>query len=140
ADTFDYDGGPSFPELVAKGVHLQSDFRFNSYSFNAANSFTMYSAATGKITSPGIAGMNVNSIKQPLRTASVFEVPALDPYSWHQPVAGARVNNSRNVMSFVDGHVGFTKIYWDATNRGFAHAYSWNYDPPPGYDYRWSGD
>jgi hypothetical protein len=70
----------------------------------------------------------------------VFEFPALGPYSWHQRVEGARVNNSRNVMSFVDGHVGFIKLYWDATNHGFAHAYSWNYDPPLGYDYKWNGN
>ena len=50
-----------------------------------------------------------------------------------------------NVMSFVDGHVGYIRIYWDANRRiGFGgHLYptaSAEYDPPAGYNYKWSGD
>jgi len=39
----------------------------------------------------------------------------------------------------VDGHVSYVKIYWD-TNNVAGHLEAWQYDPPAGYDYKWSGD
>ncbi len=44
----------------------------------------------------------------------------------------------RNVMSFVDGHVSYIKMFWNGTPRfdGFPAIY----DPPDGYDYKWSGN
>jgi hypothetical protein len=47
---------------------------------------------------------------------------------------------ARDMVSFVDGHASYVKIYWDATNTSFGHVEAWNYDPPQGYDYKWSGD
>ena len=136
ADTFDCD---YHFETTQEGVHLQSKFGFNSYAFNAANSFTMYSQLTGPITSPGIAGRNMSSVKEPAKTALVAEFAALAPFSWHQPVKEI-ANNARALVSFVDGHVSYVKMYWDATNTYYGHVEAWNYDPPPGYDYKWSGD
>ncbi len=40
------------------------------------------------------------------------------------------------MTAFVDGHVAYTKIYW---NSNFDET-TCNYNPPPGYDYKWSGD
>ena len=37
------------------------------------------------------------------------------------------------MVSFVDGHVDFIKIYY----QGYLAIW---YDPPAGYDYKWSGD
>ena len=122
-----------------ESVHLQSKFRFNSYSFNAGNSFTMYSQLTGPITSPGIAGRKMSSIREPVKTILVAEFPAGVPFSWHQPVKSI-ANNARDMVSFVDGHTSYIKMYWDATNGSFGHAEAWHYDPPQGYDYKWSGD
>ena len=122
-----------------EGAHLQAKFRFNSYAFNAANSATMYSQLTGPITPPGIAGRKIGSVKEPVKTVLVAESPALVPFSWHQPVKEI-ANNARDMVGFVDGHASYIKMYWDATNFSFAHVEAWNYDPPQGYDYRWSGD
>ena len=70
------------------------------------------------------------------------EVAALVPYSWHDPsshgvASGDRTlyNDSKNVVSFVDGHVSYIKMYW---NQGHGPA-GW-YDPPVSYDYQWSPD
>lgn len=126
-------------DYTPESVHLQSKFGFNSYSFNAGNSFTMNSQLTGRITPPGIAGRKMSSVKQPVKTILVAEFPAGVPFSWHQPVKSI-ANNARDVVSFVDGHVSYIKMYWDATNCSFGHVEAWDYDPPPGYDYKWSGD
>lgn len=136
ADTFDCDYRS---EYSPEGVHLQAKFRFNSYTFNAANSFTMHSQLTGRITSPGIAGRKMSSVKEPVKTVLVAEMAALVPFSWHQPVKSI-ANNARDVVGFVDGHASYIKMYWDATNTYFAHVEAWNYDPPLGYEYKWSGD
>jgi hypothetical protein len=51
----------------------------------------------------------------------------------------ALFNNAMDMVSFVDGHVAYTKIYWGnvITNGGFMACY---YDPPASYDYQWSGN
>lgn len=41
-----------------------------------------------------------------------------------------------DMVSFVDGHVSYVKMYW---NGGFGFTgIACNYDPPEGYDYQWS--
>ncbi len=46
--------------------------------------------------------------------------------------------DARNVMSFVDGHVGYIKIYWNGVPKlDGAPAL---YEPPDGYDYKWTGN
>jgi prepilin-type N-terminal cleavage/methylation domain-containing protein len=132
ADTFYYD----YNDYVSESLHAQSRFRFASYAFNAGNSFT----APGQPTWPGIAGRKTGSIKEMEKTVLVAEFPALGPFSWHQPVGGGHVNNARNVVSFVDGHVSYIKIYWDAVNITDRHRESCQYDPPAAYGYKWSGD
>jgi prepilin-type processing-associated H-X9-DG protein len=79
----------------------------------------------------------------------VMEIPALSPYSWHDPkkpfsAENAVFNDARNMVSFVDGHVSYIKIYWN-TNRIVSGGISYitdaaDYDPPAGYDYKWSAD
>jgi prepilin-type processing-associated H-X9-DG protein len=50
-------------------------------------------------------------------------------------------DDARNMVSFVDGHVSYIKIFW---NPGPVQPGVWalaiQYDPPAGYDYRWSGN
>ena len=41
-------------------------------------------------------------------------------------------------MSFVDGHVGFIKMYWKGLPA--PEGFPFFYDPPTGYDYRSSGN
>ena len=41
-------------------------------------------------------------------------------------------------MSFVDGHVSYIKIYWNGSQGG--DGFSAFYEPPAGYEYKWSGN
>lgn len=141
ADTFYYN---NISSLVLQSFHLQTNYNYSSYVFNAGNIRDNYPFTNAF---PGIAGRKLTSIKTPARTVLVTEWPALIPYSWHQPkrlpsgVAG--VDDSKNLVSFVDGHVSYIKIYWDAdtsSHLGVPHIEAWHYDPPAGYDYQWSGD
>jgi prepilin-type N-terminal cleavage/methylation domain-containing protein len=127
--------------MTAQGRHQQSKYRYSSYAFNAGNLRADYPF---KHQFPGIAGRKLNTIKSPAKTVLVTEWCSLDPYSWHQslkehPPQNYGVNNARCVVSFVDGHVNYIPMYWDA-NTATAHIEAWYYDPPDGYDYKWSGD
>jgi prepilin-type processing-associated H-X9-DG protein len=93
---------------------------------------------------PGIAGQTMSSIMHPARTVLVAELPAFIPYSWHQPKRpfnkmNSIFNNSMNMVSFVDGHVSYLKMYWKGSWLP-GPVLAMDYDPPAGYDYQWSGD
>jgi Tfp pilus assembly protein PilE len=133
ADTFYYD----YNDRVSEGLHLQSHFDYSSYAFNGGN-LPMEEPRTPPW--PGIAGRKLSSIKSPVKTVLVVEFAALLPYSWHQPAgASGHYNNAQDVVSFVDGHSSFITMYWDAAVTK-DHIEAWQYDPPPDYDYKWSGD
>jgi len=134
ADTFYYD----YNDRVSQSLHLQPRYYYSSYAFNGGN----FPTGTSHVPRwPGIAGRKLSSIKDPLRTVLVAEFAALGPYSWHQPAgASGHYNNAQNMVSFVDGHVSFIKMYWDATNVVNGHLEAWQYEPPPAYAYKWSGD
>jgi len=144
ADTFyfDYAFTSSPHGYVLQSLCTQSNNDYSSYSFNAGNLNRAMFHGTN-FTEPGIAGMKLSSIKHPSRTVLVAEMPAFIPYSWHQPKrpfnqVNSIFNNSQNVISFVDGHVNYIKMYWDSAwplgILALAH------DPPAGYDYQWSGN
>ena len=42
--------------------------------------------------------------------------------------------DAQSVVAFVDGHVSFSKIYYDGYNAAYTR------DPIGGYDYKYSGD
>jgi hypothetical protein len=44
------------------------------------------------------------------------------------------------MVSFVDGHASYIKMFWDAANASGTHLEAWQYDPPYGYGYKWSGE
>ena len=131
ADTFCYTPG-DVPEYHAESSYDYYEPVYSSYIYNGANT------AVGP--RPGIAGMALGSIVNPAKTDVVTEQSASWLWSWHEPVkmpAGAwGVNDAKNMLSFADGHVGYTKIYWEAA----LETRSFNYDPPAGYDYKWSGE
>jgi len=132
ADTFYYE----YNDRVSEPHHLQPQYGFSSYAFNAGN---VPPSDPPVHPWPGIVGRKLNSIRDPVRTVLVSEFPALLPYSWHEPGRAGHCNNARNNLSFVDGHVSYLKIYWD-TNSVAGHLEAWQYDPPAGYDYQWSGN
>jgi prepilin-type N-terminal cleavage/methylation domain-containing protein len=135
SDTFYYTFGTSAPEYYTNsGLCEQSFTDFASYAFNGGNR-----RATNF---PGIAGMRLTSIRTPAKTLLILEAAAAIPFSWHKPQkAGGdyRFPNSMNTVSYVDGHADYIRMYFD-TNTYFMHLEAWNYNPPAGYDYQWSGD
>jgi prepilin-type processing-associated H-X9-DG protein len=146
ADTFYYEE-TVFAAYVPHGRHKQVVDDYSSYTFNGLNLLTNYPNFAYNGVLPGIGGIKLSAIKNPTKTVLVEEASALFPYSWHQPklpVPGGyqMFNDARNMISFVDGHVSYINIYWNSTisypnGNSSVAAY---YDPPAGYDYKWSGD
>ncbi len=135
ADQFSY---PDYGAArVSQSIHGQSRYDFSSYAFNGGNFNTNF---------PGIAGLRLGAIREPVRTVMIAETPALWPYSWHRPSRGAdfinesHYNNAPDMIGFVDGHVSYTKMFLDTKNVHRGHEEAWHYDPPAEYDYRWSGN
>jgi prepilin-type processing-associated H-X9-DG protein len=67
-----------------------------------------------------------------------MEWTAHAPLAWHKSKTGR--NNmpfycdAQSVVGFVDGHVSFSKIYYDGYNAAYTR------DPIRGYEYQYSGD
>ena len=71
----------------------------------------------------------------------VADQPAIFAYSWHQPESLTdpgpnEINDSMNMVGFVDGHVSYIRIYWDDTQSTFPSFYN----PPADYEYQWGED
>ena len=46
-------------------------------------------------------------------------------------------NDAKNMVSFVDGHASYVKIYWNTMNYpGGTRTLAVHYDPPARYDYQ----
>jgi prepilin-type N-terminal cleavage/methylation domain-containing protein len=146
ADTFYYD--ESSGVHVSHGLHEQrTPYDFSSYAFNGLNLLSNYPNFAYNGVLPGIGGKKLSSVKNSSKTLLVVEASALEPYSWHQPKppvlnGSPMYNDAKNMVSFVDGHVSYIKVFWNSTigypNGGISVAAY--YDPPAGYDYQWSGN
>jgi len=124
--------------LLSSGVNQQPRSDFSSYWFNG---FNETNPRSGQVV-PGLAGLPLNAVRQPERTILVAEVPAFFAYSWHKRQATEVkdtihhsppfYDQAADQVSFVDGHAAYIKMFCDRW-RGLAH----EYEPPPGYDYKW---
>jgi prepilin-type processing-associated H-X9-DG protein len=94
-------------------------------------------------TLQGLTAVKLSSVRHPGRTILLAEVPALLPYSWHDPLShgtadayfnGTVYNDSKNMVSFVDGHVSYIKMH---SEKDFPALFT---NPPASYDYQWSPD
>jgi len=108
-------------------LQTQLGHAFTSYTFNG------YEVGPGAI--PRITGQKLGAIKSPAMAVLAGEWPAFFGGSWH-PLVNGDCPDAKAGLSFVDGHVGFIKIYWD----GVADSDPCNYEPPAGYDYNWDGE
>lgn len=136
ADTFYLDifsgHGTWPPGCLEESLHDQPVMDFSSYGFNGGDNLTRI-AGTRVYTRVGLGGVKLSAVKHPARTLLVVENSAPAPWSWHEPVRRAQFNDAKSVVSFVDSHVAFVKMYWDSSKlyAGFC-------DPPAGYDYQWT--
>jgi prepilin-type N-terminal cleavage/methylation domain-containing protein len=136
ADTFYYEFSATNQDYIAASLHDQAAYDYSSYWFNSGTP-TRFGT-----NSPGLVERNINSIRQPEKTVLVAEMPAFQPWSWHDPKRPLPkghewpcFKDAKDNLSFVDGHVNYVKIYWETS-----HSPTAAFDPPPGYDYKWSGD
>ncbi len=140
ADNFYFDG-----VYEAGSYHGSSNVDFSSYAYNGLGGTTNAPPTLpGQTYLPGLFGRKLASINDPAKTVLVDEFSAFWPFSWHEtqlPPPGQDgnngINNAKSVVSFGDGHVSYIPIYFDAFYNNIPTAY---YDPPAGYDYKWSGD
>lgn len=102
-------------------------FNFTSYVFNGV---TLLGA-------PNVAGWKLPDITSPDRTLTVMEWSAHGPLSWHRSRTGKAnapfYRDAESVVAFADGHVSFTKFYFDGFNPAYTR------DPIPGYAYKFGG-
>lgn len=152
ADTFRYYASETQTIGTNDSRHDGTFSDFSSYSFNGFNLHPVTDTHHPPAF-PGIGGKRLSSIRNPAKTVLVAEDAAFYPFSWHEPRRPFRWENatyldSRNMVSFVDGHVSYIKMYWnsaivypgDKNNLGGWGSMSIYYDPPDSYDYKWSGD
>ena len=142
-DTYYYN--ESTAVYVSHGLHEEESHDFSSYVFNGLNLLTNYPNLAYNGPLPGIGGTKISSVRNSSRTVLVLEAAGIMPYSWHNPQSVSAgnipmVNDSKNVVSFVDSHVDYIKMFWNETisypNNGRSVAAY--YDPPENYDYQWS--
>lgn len=132
ADTFYFDYRTNGGDFMPQPLNRQPQSEYSSYGFNGGQ-MTIFGTNT-----PGIAGQKLGSIRHPAKTVLVAEMPAYFPWSWHEPMGRTPLfNDAKNMVGFVDGHVSYIKMFWNTSTPSDA---ALQYDPPPGYDYQWSGD
>jgi prepilin-type N-terminal cleavage/methylation domain-containing protein len=131
---------------VRSSLYAQPLFDYSSYGFNGGTATRSYAFGP----TPGIGGQKLSSVKNPAKTVLLAEASAFFPCSWHEPYptpgaeyidgGEALFNDAKNMVSYVDGHVNFIKIYWRTNVVNGSYSTAMGYDPPAGYDYKWSGD
>lgn len=143
ADMFYYDDGP--PAICyAASLHNQPDSCYSSYAYNGFGQTTLdltsVPAPHPASPSPGLYGRKLAAITDPAKTVMVAEASAFFPFAWHdskRPAPGDfAFNNAWSVVSFADGHTRYIPIYFD-TNL---YVPTCIYNPPAGYDYKWSAN
>ena len=86
----------------------------------------------------GMAQKPFAAVRDPVRTELIGEISGGLGLSSHDRRHPLQFPDARNVMSFVDGHVSYIKIYWNGT-QGLDGAPAL-YEPPAGYDYKWTAN
>jgi prepilin-type N-terminal cleavage/methylation domain-containing protein len=134
ADDFVFSGtiGSWFtdPSLSGQGFCTQSWTEFSSYWFNGG-------VRSDTNSDWGMVEKVFASVRQPTKTELIGEISGGMGVSSHVRKQPLQFADALNVMSFVDGHAALIKIYWNGVQglEGFPAFY----DPPEGYDYKWTG-
>jgi len=86
----------------------------------------------------GMAEKAFASVRQPSKTELIGEISGGIAMSSHVRKQPLQFADAPNIMSFVDGHAQLIKIYWNGIEG--AGGFAAGYEPPEGYDYKWSGN
>jgi hypothetical protein len=78
-----------------------------------------------------------STVREPSLVVLIGELSGAFGLSAHDRRQSYQFNNAPNVMSFVDGHVSYVRIFWNGV-KGFDGVPAF-YEPPDGYEYKWSG-
>jgi prepilin-type N-terminal cleavage/methylation domain-containing protein/prepilin-type processing-associated H-X9-DG protein len=91
-------------------------------------------------TNPVTAGVEegLGNVHQPERTILGGEISGGVGMSAHERKSQFQFYDARNMMSFVDGHVEFLKMYWNGQEG--APGMPWSYEPKGDYKYKWRAD
>jgi prepilin-type N-terminal cleavage/methylation domain-containing protein len=110
-------------------LHKLALTHYSSYGFNGvvrgSNDF-------------GMAQRRFSTVRDPSKTALDGEISGGMGISWHAPRKEGQYSGAPNVGGFVDGHANYVKIYWNAAS-GIA-GFPFYYEPPAGYNYKWSAN
>ena len=112
-----------------QGFYQSPETHFSSYGFNGLN------LGNGDYR---LANRKLTTVRDPTKTVLSGEIAGGMAQSWHNPSPQGQLNNAQSVTGFVDGHVRYTKIYWNGS-AGLPN-YPFYYEPPAGYDYKWTPD
>jgi prepilin-type N-terminal cleavage/methylation domain-containing protein len=134
ADDFDLNGpiGAWFGNgSRGRGFSTQAWTHYSSYGFNGL-------ARAGRTNDLGMAQKPFTTVRQPALTVLGGEISAAIGVSAHVRLQPLQFPDAKNIGGFVDGHVSLIKIYWNgvAGSDGFPVYY----EPPDGYDYKWTGN
>ena len=86
----------------------------------------------------GMAGRLFSTVRDTAKTDLNGEICGGLGESWHTPPVQTQRQNAEGVGGFVDGHVAYIKIYWNG--QGGVAGFPFWYEPPPGYDYKWTAN
>ncbi|HEY5042995.1 MAG TPA: prepilin-type N-terminal cleavage/methylation domain-containing protein [Verrucomicrobiae bacterium] len=118
---------PVFDCPADTSLYALSLTHYSSYGFNGVQRGT---------NDFGMAQTRFASVRDPSKTALAGEISGGIGISWHDPRPHGQYNNAPNVGGFVDGHVSYVKIYWNGT--GGVAGFPFFYEPPAGYEYKWT--
>lgn len=111
-----------------RGFHHLKQTDYSSYIFNGDSAKS--ADANTRITQKAFT-----SFRQPSRLVLVGEFSGALGLSAHAPNGLQQLNDAKNVVAFVDGHVSYVPIYWNG-NRGIDNI-PIHYNPPSDYEYVW---
>jgi prepilin-type N-terminal cleavage/methylation domain-containing protein len=117
-----------FDQISGLGFYRQATTDYSSYFFNG-------SADAGDDPR---AATPFSSVRQPSVMVLAGEISGALALSAHSRKQPHQFNNALNVMSFVDGHISYIRMYWNGV-AGLA-GIPGLYNPPSGYDYEWFAD
>jgi prepilin-type N-terminal cleavage/methylation domain-containing protein len=116
---------------TGRGFCRQTWTQFSSYWFNGV-------ARRTNRAELGMAQKPFALVREPVKTELIGEISGAAGLSSHDRVQPLQFPDARNVMSFVDGHAAYIKIYWNGVTG--LDGFPGTYEPPVGYEYKWSGN